>query len=114
MYYARGPFRIAVLSFLLGATHIAAIAQTDRATLTGAVLDPSQKTIAGAKITLLSADTGIAHSAMSNTAGIYSITALPVGEYTATVTAQGFEIVKIEKFALEVGQIRTVNVTMPI
>jgi hypothetical protein len=53
---------------------------------------------------------------MANTNGVgsYSITSLPVGDYTASVSATGFETLQFQQFALEVGQTRTLNATMPV
>jgi hypothetical protein len=39
---------------------------------------------------------------------------LPIGEYTGSIAAKGFETLRIEPFVLEVGQTRTLNETMSI
>ena len=90
------------------------MAQNDRATLTGAVVDPSQKVIPGASVSIISAATGIEHHIVTNGVGLYTVTSLPVGDYTATITAAGFQTVTFQKFSLEVGQTRTLNVSMPL
>jgi hypothetical protein len=90
------------------------LAQNDRATLTGTITDPSHKVIAGAKVSIIATATGIEHSSITNGAGLYTITSLPVGEYTASILAPGFETVKYAKFSLDVGQTRTLNAVMPL
>src|SRR5262249_42265207 len=88
------------------------VAQTDRATLTGVVTDPSRSVVAAAKITLHTTATGIDYSALSNSAGVYTLTGLPVGQYTASITAPGFETMQVQAFPLEVGETRTLNITL--
>jgi hypothetical protein len=89
-------------------------AQTDRATLTGTVLDPSQKVAPGAKVTVHAVETGLVVVTIANSAGAYTISALPVGQYTATIAMPGFTTVNVEPFSLEVGQTRTLNATLSI
>src|SRR5258708_5255559 len=89
-------------------------AQTDRATLTGTILDPSGAGVQGARIRLKAIDTGVERTANTNGVGSYSITSLPVGDYTASVAASGFETVQFQRFTLEVGQTRTLNATMTV
>src|ERR1035441_717812 len=89
-------------------------AQTDRASLTGVVMDPSRSVVPGAKISLQAAATGIEYSALTNSAGVYTVSGLLVGQYTATIAVAGFETVKIQNFALEVGETRTLNVALRV
>ena len=89
-------------------------AQTDRASLTGVVMDPSRSVVPGAKISLQAAATGIEYSALTNSAGVYTFSGLLVGQYTATIAVAGFETVQIQNFALEVGETRTLNVALRV
>ncbi|MGO9012882.1 MAG: carboxypeptidase-like regulatory domain-containing protein [Bryobacteraceae bacterium] len=89
-------------------------AQTDRATLTGTVMDPSQRVIPGAKVAVHAVATGSEHTTVTNGAGAYTISALAVGQYTASIEAPGFTALSVEPFSLEVGQTRTLNATMSI
>jgi hypothetical protein len=87
-------------------------AQTDLATVTGTVLDQSQSVIPAAKVTVRAIAIGSEHTTFTNTAGAYTLSALPVGQYTASLTAPDFTTVNIEPFNLEVGQTRTLNATL--
>jgi hypothetical protein len=89
-------------------------AQTDRATLTGIVMDPSHSVIAGAKVRLHAASTGIDYGAATNSAGVYTFTGLPVGQYAASIDAAGFDVVQIQSLTLEVGETRTLNATLQL
>jgi len=98
--------------FVLSVLH--AGAQADRAAVTGTILDPTQKAIAGAKVTLFAVATGVVHSQATNTSGVYTFSSLPLGQYTLAVDATGFETTKVDAFMLEVGETRTLNVAMRV
>jgi hypothetical protein len=93
---------------------ISLLAQTDRATLTGTITDQSQAVVPGAKISVKAVATGAQHSALTNAAGAYTISALPVGRYTASVTSPGFQPLSFEEFTLEVGATRTLNASLRV
>ena len=84
--------------------------QTEKATLTGSITDGTHAAVAGAAIHLKSVESDRAADIVSNAAGAYTISGLPVGRYIETVAADGFDTVKFEPFTLEVGQTRTLNV----
>jgi hypothetical protein len=97
---------------LLAALPLAA--QMDRAVLTGTIMDPSKSVVPNAKIVAHAIATGIDYTATSNSAGVYTLTGLPVGQYKASVAATGFETLEIEAFGLEVGETRTLNPTLRV
>jgi hypothetical protein len=93
---------------------ISLFAQTDRAALTGTIADPSQGVIPGAQVVVTAIATGLEYKTLTNSTGIYTVSSLPVGEYTVLITAAGFEPLSIQKFSLNVGQTRTLNATMQV
>ena len=88
--------------------------QIDRATLTGIVQDPSRSIVPSAKVTLHAEATGLDYAALTNSAGVYTFSGVPVGQYTASIVAPGFEPLQIQRFALEVGGTRTLNATLRV
>ena len=102
------------LLFVLSLAALPLAAQMDRAVLTGTVIDSSRSLIPGAKVTVHAVATGIDYSATSNSAGVYTLTGLPVGQYTASVSAVGFETLQIQAFVLEVGETRTLNPALQV
>lgn len=92
----------------------AAVAQIDRATLTGAVSDATGSRIAGVKIELESVETGLRRSTESSESGIYVFTGLPVGAYKLIATREGFQPVTVSDIQLFVGQTRTLNLQMTV
>lgn len=101
---------ILVIAILL--TSIPLIAQTDRATLTGVVMDQTERVIPGARVSLQAIATGIQRVVISNAGGVYTFSALPVGHYTVSVEADGFATQKVESFTLQVGETRTLNASL--
>jgi hypothetical protein len=101
-----------------------AYAQSDRGTITGSVTDPSSAVVAGAKVEVRNLDNGSVYKAATTNTGGFTITSVPSGKYSVSVTAAGFktasetgvevlldQTVKID-FNLQVGQISdTVTVT---
>ena len=104
--------KLILLVMLMSAISLAA--QTDRATLTGTITDPTGKRIVGANIAVKSIATGVEVSTTSNKSGVYVVTSLATGLYRATVSAQGFTEVQFEDVNLNVGQIRTLDAKLPV
>jgi hypothetical protein len=90
------------------------VAQTDRATLSGRVTDQKERLISSASISVKALATGLEYNVTTNSAGVYVLNSLPVGEYTAAVTASGFETIEFKTFTLQVGESRTLDVTLAV
>ncbi len=101
-----------LLLILLLASVLPLAAQTDRAALTGVVMDSSRSVVPGAKVTLKATATGIESVVLTNGAGVYTFSALPVGQYTVAITAKGFQNQEVQSFTLQVGETRTLNATL--
>src|ERR1700733_14027862 len=102
-----------ILLLLLLSSTISLIAQTDRGTFTGAVIDTSGKRIVGAKLVIKSNATGLERPTTTNGAGVYTVTSLATGSYQVTVDAQGFAELRFDDVSLDVGQIRTLDAKSP-
>jgi hypothetical protein len=89
-------------------------AQTDRAMLTGTVIDQKQNSITLAHVAVKSLATGLEYDVATNSAGIYVVNALPVGQYTETIVADGFAKLEFRPFSLQVGEDRVLNATLAI
>lgn len=102
--------RIALLCLIA----LPAGAQTITATLTGTVRDPQGAAVPGASLTVVSGETGQKRTATSDSAGRYSISFLPPGEYTLSATAKGFGKLTRSGLALQVAQVAEVDLALPI
>ena len=93
---------------------VPASAQEQRGSIEGVVRDSSGAVMPGATIEARSpALVGVA-SAVTDTEGIYRFPALPPGTYEITGTLSGFAPSKVDKIALELGQVLRVNLTLAV
>src|SRR5687767_3337067 len=113
-----------VVSFALLLTPASLSAQTGAASLTGIVTDQSGAAVPGATVTATNQATNVAYTVLSNEAGNYTITSLPVGSYvvkaelasfktaaTKPIQAEAMQVVRID-FKLELGSVEeTVEVS---
>jgi len=91
-----------------------AVAQVDRAVLEGTVTDPTGALMRSARVQVLAVDTGISEEQQANSNGYYRFPGLAVGRYTVTVTSPKFTTKVIDEVALQVGQIRTLNIQLQV
>jgi hypothetical protein len=73
--------------------------------VTGSVIDPSERTVAGARVVVRNLATLAERAAHTNSDGVYEIRALPVGTYRLEASAAGFRPYIVE--ALTTGVART-------
>src|SRR5580704_10852649 len=93
---------------------LTALAQEDKAVLTGTITDPSTATVPEATVEVSGPINGFSRRVTTNNAGSYYIASLPIGTYTVTISKAGFQSAHIEAVQLLVGQIRTLNHQMQI
>src|SRR5438128_1169790 len=86
-----------------------AVAQTDRATITGTVTDTQGASVRGARVTAKANATGLTYAVVTNSSGVYVISSLPVGAYTETITDSGFQPVQFQQFSVQVGETRQLD-----
>jgi len=91
---------------------VRALAQVDRAQLSGTVTDPSGAVVAGVEVIAAASETGNQRDAMTNKEGIYVIPQLPVGSYTVTFSRDGFLTARYEHVEFLVGQKLTLDVQL--
>ncbi|HYL11175.1 MAG TPA: carboxypeptidase regulatory-like domain-containing protein [Candidatus Acidoferrales bacterium] len=107
---------LSIILLLVLAVSPALFAQVDysTATLRGTVLDPQDKAIAGATVTVTNSGTGVSKSAKTGTDGAYQFSALPPGTYKVQVEAQGFEKTIHSNLSLSVGQVSINDVHLKV
>src|SRR3984885_5603870 len=82
--------------------------------ITGTVSDSSGAVISGATITLVGNETKLNRTQTSSSTGSYSFVNLPIGNYTLTFTAAGFQSQNIPSIAVQANRTATVNATLQI
>jgi hypothetical protein len=96
--------KISAISLVLFITSVAQIyAQLTTADIVGTVSDSSGAVLPNASVTLKNLDTNETRSTQSNGSGDYSFTLLPVGHYSITVKANGFQAWVTKDLAIEAG-----------
>jgi iron complex outermembrane receptor protein len=82
--------------------------------VTGAVRDPTQAVVVGAKIELKSADSASTWTRQTDREGKFAFDAIPPGLYQLTVIVSGFEMVAVRDVRVNAGRETVVNVTLHI
>ena len=105
---------IALAGLLLSTT---AAAQTGLATVTGIVSDESGGAVPGLTVTAVNQATNIAYTGVTNAAGNYIITSVPIGGYVITADLPGFRrgrsLKKMGSNAGETGELFFDSVRVP-
>src|SRR6266536_1370567 len=101
------------LAFVLG-LHSAALAQTGAASITGLLTDQSGAAAAGVTVTATNLATSVAYTAVSNSAGNYTITSVPVGTYVVKAELSGFKTATTKAIELEAKQIARLDFKMEV
>ena len=70
---------------------ICAWSQTQLATVSGTITDPSGAVVPGVSVTIVSQGTGLKRSAPTDTAGEYRFAGLPTGNYSLRIERTGFQ-----------------------
>ena len=81
-----------MLSAMLAALFsVGAWSQTQLATVSGTITDPSGAVVPGVSVTIVSQGTGLKRSALTDTAGEYRFAGLPTGNYSLRIEKTGFQ-----------------------
>jgi hypothetical protein len=106
---------VMILTVAVCVGSVALYAQTSGAgAITGVVTDVSQAVISGASVTITEVDTGITHTYMTNSVGIYEAPFLKPGHYKVGATAPNFGAVEVRDLTLQVGETLTINLTLTV
>jgi hypothetical protein len=92
---------------------VPAIAQSNYAAVSGTVVDPEHRAIAGASVQLTSVSTGAERIVSTNDQGIFQITGLLPGDYKMVVKALGFAEAD-QVLRLEVGQQLSLDLSLKL
>src|SRR5437899_5015122 len=107
-------FTVLVAASSLAAFPAPANGQTGAAAVTGILTDQSGAALPGVIVVALNEATLVTHSAVSNEAGVYIITSLPVGTYNVSAELEGFKTVFTKSMTLEANQIARVDLTLEL
>ena len=91
-----------------------AAAQQTSGNIGGRVFDPQGSAIPGATVTAKNPETGFSRNAVTDSEGIYRLSALPVGTYELTVELQGFTTIDRKGIVVSVGQTVDLNFDLKV
>ena len=101
-----------VLGFLFLSS--AVVWAQDTANIVGTVTDTSGAVIPNAKVMVSNPDKGFTRDLTSSSAGEYTISRIPIGDYVVTAEATGFQRLKRSGITLQVGQTLRVDLQLPV
>ena len=97
---------------LLSSAIAACIAQSNTATVNGAITDSHGVAVTGSRVAVINDSTGIRTAVVTNDSGFYSIPSLPIGAYTLVAEKQGFRRYVHSGFVLTTGTVQELNATL--
>jgi hypothetical protein len=108
--------RFCLFLLLMLTPSIALYAQANAvdAAVQGYVFDASSSAIPSAHVVLTNLATNISVDSTADGSGFYRFPLVPVGTYSLTVTATGFERITQKNVILNVGQEARIDVTLPV
>src|SRR5687768_3719885 len=89
-------------------------AQAITAKVLGTVTDPSGASVPNAEVTIQNVDTNQSRKTVTDSNGNYEFPFLPIGSYTLSVTATGFQTTNVGRFNLSVDQVARLPVSLTI
>src|SRR5690242_3533630 len=99
---------------LFAVSLLGALAQSDRGTITGTVLDPAGAVIGSAVLQATNTATGVVYSGASSATGNYTLPQLPAGTYGLAVTSPGFKKYIRPGIIVAVASIVRVDATLEV
>jgi hypothetical protein len=109
---ARAALFAAALALAIGTSP--AHAQTVGGSITGLVTDQSGAAVPGASVSARNAATNVVYTAVSNGAGNYTITNIPVGSYVVKSELSGFKTATTRALSIEAQQTARIDFKMAV
>jgi len=102
-------FRLLTLVAVAALCISPSFAQQTLGGITGEITDSSGSVIPNVDVTIVGEQTGLTRTAKSNGAGEYLFVNLPIGTYTLTYTAEGFEVQSTPHITVQADRTATIN-----
>jgi hypothetical protein len=110
---SKNTFLVLLGVAILMATSLA-IAQSDRGTITGTIIDPAGLVVPGAIIKLTNQQNGSVSETVSTQTGNFTVPSLPVGIYNLSVTAAGFKQSMQENVHVGVDEVLRIDINLQL
>jgi hypothetical protein len=99
---------------VLGIVATLSWAQSSTTALRGTILDPKGAVVPGAEVVVANPATAFSRTTKTNEQGVYQFIELPPAAYTLTISAPGFNTVRIDNVHLMVNTPATINQTLHV
>ncbi len=106
--------RVFAATLLFGFVVAGGHGQTFRGAINGTVVDPTGAVVPGAQVRIIATGTGSTQTAVTTSNGQFAFQDLPLGNYSVTVTAHGFQLVTVNNVAVTAGSIYTLPVRLSL
>jgi len=93
---------------------VSVAAQSGTGRIIGTVTDPQGAAIANAKVSATNVGTNVSWNTQTNDQGGYQILDLPIGQYTVTVSLQGFSKIETQPQELSINQSLRVDLRLKV
>ena len=110
----RAVVAVAAVAMLLAVAPAAFAQAVADAQLQGTVVDSSGGALPGVEVTIVHAGTGASRFVITNDQGAYIFNNLPIGPYRLSAKLSGFSTYEQTGIVLNVGDTRSVNVTLAL
>ncbi|MEW5982416.1 MAG: carboxypeptidase regulatory-like domain-containing protein [Acidobacteriota bacterium] len=107
-------FRTLVVLCLLAVLAVPAFAQEQRGAVEGVVKDSSGAVLPGVTVEATNVAVGSVVSTVTSDTGVYRFPSLQPGTYSVSATLQGFNPAKVDSVHVQLGDIKTVNLTLSV
>jgi hypothetical protein len=91
-----------------------ALAQSDRGTITGTVVDPGGGVVPGANVVAENPENGARYETVTTQTGNYTLVQVPVGTYHLSIELPGFGRFRQEGIRIFVGQTARIDATLKV
>src|ERR1700731_4095748 len=109
MRYVSGLQRFIAVAFLVFFSAGTALAQSDRGTISGTILDSTGAVVQGATIVATGANTGAVYRTSSTDTGAYRISDMQLGAYNLTITAPGFKTSEQKGVVIQINTVSSLD-----
>ena len=99
---------------LLLAVSAALFGQADRGSITGTITDSTGAAVPGVALSLQNQATNLTYSTVASGSGSYSFLNLPIGMYTLTAAAKGFQRSEARGIQVQVNQQSRVDLALQV